>query len=78
MCAILRGLGDSTNPLYFLIIATILNIILDIVFIIYFNMGVNGVALATIIAQAVAFIFSVIYLNKRHEILKIRIRNLKY
>ncbi|GAA0090013.1 MATE family efflux transporter [Paraclostridium bifermentans] len=78
VCAILRGLGDSTNPLYFLIIATILNIILDIVFIIYFNMGVNGVALATIIAQAVAFIFSVIYLNKRHEILKIRIRNLKY
>lgn len=78
VCAILRGLGDSTNPLYFLIIATILNIILDIVFIIYFNMGVNGVALATIMAQAVAFIFSVIYLNKRHEILKIRIRNLKY
>ncbi|CEQ21427.1 drug/sodium antiporter [[Clostridium] sordellii] len=78
ICAILRGLGDSTNPLYFLIIATILNIILDIVFIIYFNMGVNGVALATIIAQAVAFIFSVLYLNRKHEVLKIKIRNLKY
>lgn len=78
ICAILRGLGDSTNPLYFLIIATILNIILDVVFIIYFNMGVNGVALATIIAQAVAFIFSVIYLNKRHEVLKIKVRSLKY
>jgi putative MATE family efflux protein len=78
ICAILRGLGDSTNPLYFLIISTILNIILDIVFIIYFNMGVNGVALATIIAQAVAFIFSVIYLNKNHDVLKIKIRNLKY
>ena len=78
ICAILRGLGDSTNPLYFLIISTILNIILDIVFIIYFNLGVNGVALATIIAQAVAFIFSVIYLNKNHDVLKIKIRNLKY
>ncbi|CEK34087.1 drug/sodium antiporter [[Clostridium] sordellii] len=78
ICAILRGLGDSTNPLYFLIIATILNIILDIVFIIYFNMGVNGVALATIIAQAVAFIFSVLYLNRKHEVLKIKVRNLKY
>lgn len=78
ICAILRGLGDSTNPLYFLIIATILNIILDIVFIIYFNMGVNGVALATIIAQAVAFIFSVLYLNRKHEVLKIKFRNLKY
>ncbi len=78
ICAILRGLGDSTNPLYFLIIATILNIILDIVFIIYFNMGVNGVALATIIAQAVAFIFSVLYLNRKHDVLKIKVRNLKY
>ncbi len=78
VCAILRGLGDSTNPLYFLIIATILNIILDIVFIIYFNMGVNGVALATIIAQAVAFIFSVVYLNKRHDVLKIKFKSLKY
>lgn len=78
VCAILRGLGDSTNPLYFLIISTILNIILDIVFIIYFNLGVNGVALATIIAQAVAFIFSVVYLNKNHDVLKIKIKNLKY
>lgn len=76
--SILRGLGDSTTPLYFLIIATIINIILDIVFIIYFNMGVNGVALATVIAQACSFIFSVIYLNKKHEILKIRVKNLQY
>lgn len=78
VCAILRGLGDSTNPLYFLILATILNIILDIVFIIYFNMGVNGVALATIIAQSVAFIFSVVYLNKRHDVFKIKLTSLKY
>ncbi|MGL5379202.1 MATE family efflux transporter [Clostridium sp.] len=76
--AILRGLGDSTTPLYFLIIATVINIILDVVFIIYFNMGVNGVALATVIAQSFSFIFSVIYLKKKHEVLKIRVRNLEY
>ena len=76
--AILRGLGDSTTPLYFLIIATVINIILDVVFIIYLNMGVNGVALATVIAQSFSFIFSVIYLKKKHEVLKIRVRNLEY
>lgn len=76
--AILRGLGDSKNPLYFLIIATILNIILDIIFIIYFKMGVSGAALATIIAQGVSFIFSVIYLNKKHKIINFRLKGLVF
>ena len=76
--AILRGLGDSTTPLYFLIISTILNIFLDIVFIINFKMGVEGVALATIIAQGVSFIISVIYLNKKHNILKFKIKGILY
>ena len=76
--AILRGLGDSKTPLYFLIISTVINIVLDIVFIIYFNMGVNGVALATVIAQACSFIFSIIFLNKKHDILKIGFKNLQY
>lgn len=78
VCAILRGLGDSITPLYFLIIATILNIILDIIFIINFNMNVEGVALATIIAQGVAFICSVIYLNKKHKILKVKFKGLRF
>ncbi len=78
ICAILRGLGDSKNPLIFLIIATIINIILDIVFVIYMDMGVEGVALATIIAQAVAFAFSVVYLNRKHTILKIKLKHLQF
>lgn len=78
IASILRGLGDSTTPLYFLIIATVLNIILDIVFIIYFDMGVNGVSLATVIAQACSFIFSVLYLNKKHDVFKIKLKNLHY
>lgn len=76
--AILRGLGDSTTPLYFLIIATVLNIILDVLFIIKFNMGVEGVALATVIAQGVSFIVSIIYLNQKHNVLKFRIKGIVY
>lgn len=76
--SILRGLGDSTTPLYFLIISAVLNIVLDIVFIINFKMGVEGVALATIISQGVSFMFSVIYLNKKHEVLKFKIKGIIY
>ena len=76
--ALLRGLGDSKNPLYFLIIATILNIVLDALFIIVFKMGVSGAALATIIAQATSFIFSIIYLNKKHKLLKIDFKNMTF
>lgn len=76
--AILRGLGDSKNPLIFLIIATVLNIILDVVFVIFFGMGIEGVALATIIAQGISFLFSVVYLNKKHPVLKIKVRALVY
>ncbi|VIH57880.1 drug/sodium antiporter, MATE family [Clostridioides difficile] len=76
--AILRGLGDSITPLYFLIIATILNIVLDLTFIVVLKMGVEGVALATIIAQAVSFIISIIYLNKKHEVLKFKIKGIIY
>ncbi|EGT3746080.1 MATE family efflux transporter [Clostridioides difficile] len=76
--AILRGLGDSVTPLYFLIIATILNTVLDLTFIVVLRMGVEGVALATIMAQAVSFIISIIYLNKKHEVLKFKIKGIVY
>ena len=76
--SILRGLGDSVTPLYFLIIATILNIVLDLTFIVVLRMGVEGVALATIMAQAVSFIISIIYLNKKHEVLKFKIKGIVY
>ena len=48
---ILRAMGDSKKPLYFLIVASVVNIILDVVFVVFFRMGVAGVGLATIIAQ---------------------------
>ncbi|NLJ99191.1 MAG: MATE family efflux transporter [Tissierellia bacterium] len=59
--ALLRALGDSKTPLYFLILACITNIVLDLLFVIKFNMGVTGVAYATIIAQAISSILCLIY-----------------
>lgn len=72
--AILRGMGDSKTPLYFLIIATISNIILDLLFVVVFKWGIEGAAIATIISQAGAFITAIFYLNKRHEIVNLSFR----
>lgn len=61
VAAILRALGDSKTPLYFLILASIINVVLDLIFVLQFNWGVFGVAFATIIAQAVSAITCIIY-----------------
>lgn len=52
--AILRAIGDSKRPLYYLIVCCVINIILDLLFVVVFRMGVRGVAVATLIAQAVS------------------------
>lgn len=52
--AVLRAAGDSKTPLYILIICCVINILLDMAFVLLFHMGVAGVAVATLIAQAVS------------------------
>lgn len=64
--AILRGMGDSKRPLYFVLIATIVNIIGDIILVGPFKMGAAGAAYATISAQALSVVLSLIYLAKNH------------
>ncbi len=64
LCGILRGLGDSISALLYLIVASILNIILDLWFVIQFDMGVAGVALATVIAQGVSAVLCMLKLMK--------------
>lgn len=54
LSGVLRGLGDSVSALIYLVVASVLNIILDLVFVVNFHMGVQGVALATVIAQAIS------------------------
>ena len=76
--AILRGLGDSKTPLYFLIGSVALNIILDLIFVAVFHWGVAGVAWATIISEASAFIAQILYLNKYHKVVKFSFRNLTF
>ena len=63
---ILRGLGDSRSSLLFLIVATIVNIVLDLLFVAVFGWGVLGAAVATVIAMTVAWIFSIVFLRRRY------------
>ncbi len=65
--AILRGMGDSKRPFVFIAIAAVLNLVLDIVFVVFMGMEVFGAALATVIGQAVSFIVSLIYLYYHKE-----------
>jgi putative MATE family efflux protein len=76
--AILRGLGDSKTPLYFLIGSVGLNIILDLIFVLVFHWGVAGVAIATVISEAVAFGAQILYLNKYHKVVKFSFTALQF
>lgn len=62
---VLRALGDSKSPLLFVFIAVMLNVFLDPLFIAGFNLGVNGAAYATILAQGIAFLFGIVYVLRR-------------
>ncbi len=63
--AIFRSMGDSKTPLIFLGIASITNVVLDLIFVIVFGMGIKGVAIATVISQTLAFSLQLILLIKR-------------
>ena len=76
--SILRGMGDSKTPLYFLLISTILNIVLDLIFVVGFKLGVKSVAFATVISQAVALILAIIYLNRTHDFINLSWRKLQF
>lgn len=65
--AVLRGMGDSKHPFIFIGIAAVLNVFLDILFVIVIGMGPGGAALATVISQAVSFIACVVFLAKNKE-----------
>ncbi|MBO4496307.1 MAG: MATE family efflux transporter [Clostridiales bacterium] len=77
VAALLRAVGDSKTPLYFLILSSIINVSLDLVFVINFGLGVVGVALATIIAQAISAIVSIIYAYHKVSYFKLRGKDLK-
>jgi putative MATE family efflux protein len=76
--AVLRGLGDSKTPLYFLIIATLANIIFVILFVAVFKWGVAGAASATLLANGIAFILAIFWLNRTHKLIRIAIGGLHF
>lgn len=67
LCAILRGLGDSKRPLMFVAIASVVNLVLDLLFVAGFRMGAAGAAVATVISQGISFISALIYLIIKRE-----------
>lgn len=70
--SVLRALGDSKTPLYFLVLSSILNIILDYLFIAGLSMGVEGAGYATVISQAFASILCLIYMLKKYPVLRLK------
>jgi len=76
--AILRGLGDSKTPFYFLIISTLTNISLDVLFVFGFGWGIKSVAAATVIAQGIAFVAIELYLNRYHSFLDFNPMKMKF
>ena len=72
LASFLRAVGNSKVPLYFLMIAAILNVVLDLVLILVIPMGVAGAAVATVISQGVAGVLCLIYIIKKVPILRVR------
>ena len=69
---IVRALGDSKTPLYFLIVSTVLNLVMDILFVVKFQWGIAGVGCATIVAQAISTVLCVWYMLWKFPILHLK------
>ena len=78
LASIIRALGDSKTPLYFLIIASIINIILALIFIKCFNMGVPGSAIAVILSQGISFLLCLVFIKYKFPILHLQKKNFSF
>lgn len=78
VAAILRGIGDSKATLYFLLVASVINVALDILFVCNMNMGVAGAAIATDIAQALSFVVGIIYMMKKYPLFRWRLNEFTF
>lgn len=72
LAGIIRALGDSKTPVYFLVLASVINIVLDLVSIVVLKRGVEGPAVATVISQAVSGMLCLVYMKKKFDILHIQ------
>lgn len=76
--SVLRAVGDSKSPVLFLLIASILNIILDLVFVVYFHWDVKGVGIATVLSQGISAFISILYINKRFQDFRLKREDWKF
>ena len=76
--AILRAAGDTKSPLIFLAIAGVLNVGLNVVFVYYFHMNVEGVAIATVVSQAVSAVLVMIALMRRTDACKLQLKKIRF
>ena len=74
---ILRALGDSKTPLIFLIVASVLNVILDLIFVLSFGWGVVGAGVATAFSQLISALACIIYAYKSNTYFKLKKKNIK-
>lgn len=75
--SILRAIGDSRRPLYYLIICSVINIILDVVMVLGFHLGIAGVAIATVIAQAVSAILVTYTLMTSNDLMRLHLKRIR-
>lgn len=76
--ALLRAVGDSRATLYFLLVSSATNLVLDLLFVVGFHWEVTGAAIATIISQAVSAVVAAVYMMRRHELLHFTRRELRF
>ena len=76
--SILRGVGESVRPMIFIFITTVLNIVLDLLFIVGFGWGIEGAARATVIAQGIGMCAALGYVNNTHPLLSIKKQDLLF
>lgn len=77
VASLLRSIGDSKASLYFLMISSATNVVLDYVFIAFFNMGISGAAWATVFSQALSCMVSFVYIQKKYEIFRFKGKHLQ-
>ena len=76
--SILRGVGESVRPMLFILLTTLLNVTLDLTFIVYFHWGIEGAAYATIIAQGIGMCVGLGYVNNKHPVLSIKKKDMLF
>lgn len=78
LSGIIRSLGDSATPLYFLILSSLMNVALDVLFIVAFRMGVAGAGWATLLSQLISGVLCLVYMTKKFPILRLSREDIRF